>query len=217
MLDFKLYAITDRWLTMDLKQYAAEAARHGVRAIRMREADMEPEATFRLATDLRKATPTSKLFLSTPDIADKTAGATAGFAAIVQADGVHFPERVIGNEWTPARLTVSFPGLLFGVSIHSVEAAQRAETWGADFLTFGAVFETPSKRAMGFEPQGLIKLKEVVNAVKVPVFAIGGITPSGARLCLEQGAWGVAVVRDLILAADLGERIAQYQEILGSL
>ncbi|MFI5202524.1 MAG: thiamine phosphate synthase [Candidatus Kapaibacterium sp.] len=217
MLDFKLYAITDRWLVSDLKQFAAEAAKHGLRALRMRETDMEPRPSLQLAVELRAAIPQSKLFLSVPDLATKPTRVAGGFAATVGADGIHVSEHVLDNEWTPDRLRDALGSILWGASVHSVEAAVKAEAWGADFLTFGPVYETPSKRAMGFEPQGLEKLKEVVNAVKVPVFGIGGITPKGARLCLDQGAWGVAVIRDLLVAPDLGERIAEYRDVLGTL
>src|SRR5581483_2244874 len=128
--------------------------------------------------------------------------------------GVHLPERMIEKAQT---IKSSFPNMLVGASVHSVDRAERAAEHGADFLTFGPVFETPSKRALGFGPQGLDMLKAVVNAVNVPVLAIGGITPAGARACLEHGAWGVAVVRDLVLAPDLAERLAEYKAILGTL
>ncbi len=217
MLDFKLYAITDRWLAGDLNKFAADASRHGLRALRMRERDLDPSRLMTLALVLRDAMGGKKLFLSAPDGAKDAAGVTAGFAGTVFADGIHIPERGIGSETTPRKISGAFPGMLCGASVHSVDAARRAEAWGAHFLTFGAVFETPSKRALGFQPQGLEKLKEVVKAVNVPVFAIGGITPAGAKRCIEQGAWGVAAVRDLILAPNLGERIAEYREVLGSL
>ncbi len=217
MLDFKLYAITDRWLVTDLKAFAANAARHGLRALRMREGDLDPGTSMEMALDLRNAMRGQKFFVSTPDDAPDAAGIAAAFAGIVFANGFHVPERGIGSEWTPERVRGPFQDMLCGVSVHSLDAAQRAEAWGADFLTFGNVFDTPSKRAMGFEPQGLGKLKKVVNAVKLPVFAIGGITPAGARLCLDEGAWGVAVIRDLLVAPDLGERIEQYREVLGTL
>jgi thiamine-phosphate pyrophosphorylase len=217
MLDFKLYAITDRWLVKDLKQFAAEAAGHGLRALRMRESDMEPNDSFHLAMALRNAIPKSKLFLSPPDMAIEAAGAVGGFAGIVGANGIHLPERTIGNEWSPKKIKKAFASMLCAVSVHSAESAQKAEAWGADFLTFGPVYATPSKQALGFGPQGVEKLADVVKKVTVPVFAIGGITPAGARICVENGAWGVAVVRDLLVAPNLGERLDEYREILGKL
>ncbi len=217
MLDFKLYAVTDRWLVSDLRQYASEAVKHGLRALRMREGDLEPGSSMRLALELQTVMRGNRFFVSAGDYVPDPAGQAAGFAGIVFANGYHVPERGIGSEWTPTRIRGSFPGMQCGVSVHSLDAAQRAEAWGADFLTFGAVFETPSKRAMGFEPQGIKKLREVVDSVKIPVFAIGGVTPAAASQCMEEGAWGVAVVRDLILAPNLGERMAEYREVLGSL
>jgi thiamine-phosphate pyrophosphorylase len=217
MLDFKLYAITDRWLTKDLNQFASEAVRHGLRALRMREPGLSPQDSFRLAMGLRNAIPKSKLFLSPPDGAVEVAGALGGFAGIVGANGIHLPERTIGNEWSPKKIKNALGGMLCGVSVHSVESAQKAEAWGADFLTFGPVYATPSKQALGFGPQGVEALAEVTKRVKIPVFAIGGITPAGARACIDQGAWGVAVVRDLLVAPNLGERLDEYKEILGSL
>jgi thiamine-phosphate pyrophosphorylase len=183
----------------------------------MRETDLEPKDSFHLAMGLRNAIPQSKLFLSPPDLAVEAAGAVGGFAGIVGANGIHLPERTIGNEWSPKRIKKTFASMLCGVSVHSPESAQKAEAWGADFLTFGPVYATPSKQAIGFGPQGVEKLADVVKKVKVPVFAIGGITPAGARICVENGAWGVAVVRDLLVAPNLGERISEYREILGKL
>ena len=217
MLDFKLYAITDRWLAKNLMSFASEAAGFGLRALRMRERDLGSHAAMKLALDLRDRMRGKKFFVSSGEAARDAAGIAAGFAGIVFANGFHVPERGIGSDWTPERVRGPFPGMLCGVSVHSLEAAQRAEAWGADFLTFGAVFEAPSKRAMGFEPQGLANLKQVVNAVGIPVFAIGGVTPAGARLCVDQGAWGVAVIRDLLVTPDLGARLAEYREVLGTL
>jgi thiamine-phosphate pyrophosphorylase len=217
MLDFKLYAITDRWLTKDLNQFASEAVLHGLRALRMREPGLSPQDSFRLAMGLRNAIPKSKLFLSPSDGAVEVAGALGGFAAVVGANGIHLPERAIGNKWSPEKLRIPLEGLLCGVSVHSTESAEKAEAWGADFLTFGPVYATPSKQALGFGPQGMEKLAEVVKKVKIPVFAIGGITPAGTRACLDQGALGVAVVSDLLVAPNLGERLDEYREILGNL
>ncbi len=216
-LDFRLYAITDRWLVSDLTEFAERAQRQGLRAVRLREKDMEPHDSLSLARELRSVLTRSKLFVSAPEDAKKIVSVTAGFATTVTADGIHLPERAIGNEWTPERLRVPLPHLLCAVSVHSMESAQRAEAWGADFLSFGPIFETPSKRAMGFGPQGLNALNVVVRSVQVPVLAIGGITPAGAKLCIEEGAWGVAVIRDLLVAPNLEERLSEYKEVLGTL
>ncbi len=83
---------------------------------------------------------------------------------------------------------------LFGVSCHSLEAAQVAESSGANYIFFGPVFATPSKAGFG-APQGLDRLAEVCRAVAIPVIAIGGITLQNAASCIHAGAAGLAAIR----------------------
>ena len=105
------------------------------------------------------------------------------------ADGVQLTARSL-----PASIVrrVCGPELLIGVSTHSREEAQAARDGGADFVLFGPVFETESKRAFG-PPQGLEKLRDVARALdEFPVLAIGGITLENIPACLSAGARGVA-------------------------
>ncbi len=84
------------------------------------------------------------------------------------------------------------PEFLIGMSTHSVEEALVARVGGADFVVFGPVFETESKRAFG-PPQGLDKLRDVTRALdEFPVLAIGGVTLENIPACLASGARGVA-------------------------
>jgi thiamine-phosphate pyrophosphorylase len=81
---------------------------------------------------------------------------------------------------------------LIGVSTHSLAEARAAQASGADFVVFGPVFDTESKRAFG-EPQGLEKLREVTSALgEFPVLAIGGITREKIDACVDAGAKGIA-------------------------
>ncbi|GAA5344596.1 thiamine phosphate synthase [Planifilum fimeticola] len=83
-----------------------------------------------------------------------------------------------------------------GVSVHSVEAAGRAAASGADYLMFGHVFSTLSKPRV--HPRGLEQLSRVVQAVNVPVLAIGGITARRIPRVMETGCAGVAVLSALM-------------------
>lgn len=85
-------------------------------------------------------------------------------------------------------------GFSIGVSCHSMEEARQAEEGGADYVVFGPVFDTPSKRRFG-APQGIGRLAEVCSALKVPVIAIGGINEDTALECVLVGAAGVAAIR----------------------
>ena len=79
-----------------------------------------------------------------------------------------------------------------GVSCHSVEDALEAERLGAAYITFGHVFATDCKK--GLEPRGLSALKKVCEAVKIPVYAIGGINIENIGLVFENGAGGACVM-----------------------
>jgi thiamine-phosphate pyrophosphorylase len=104
------------------------------------------------------------------------------------ADGVHLTTNSL-----PANVVreISDRDFLIGVSTHSLETAQLAAK-AADFIVFGPVFETESKRGFG-PPQGLEKLGEVCEALAgFPVLAIGGINVENANHCFAVGASGVA-------------------------
>jgi thiamine-phosphate pyrophosphorylase len=116
------------------------------------------------------------------------------------ADGVHLGEKSLPVQ--EAKRLVQSSSLqgsasgdfLFGVSCHSLKAAQVAESFGANYIFFGPVFATPSKAAFG-APQGLDRLAEVCRAVAIPVIAIGGITLQNAASCIHAGAAGLAAIR----------------------
>ena len=74
------------------------------------------------------------------------------------------------------------------VSVHTVEEAINAERLGADGLIAGHIFVTDCKK--GLAPRGLDFLKEVCDAVSIPVFAIGGIDDSNSDLVRLAGAQG---------------------------
>jgi thiamine-phosphate pyrophosphorylase len=125
------------------------------------------------------------------------------------AAGVH-----LGRESVPATEVVKWsragnapPGFLIGVSCHSLEETREAEKAGADYVFFGPIYDTPSKRAFG-EPQGIARLKEASAGVRIPVIAIGGVNERNAAECLRAGAAGIAAIRMFQEAKDgpvLGE------------
>ena len=107
------------------------------------------------------------------------------------------------------------PGLSIGASVHSVEEARAAERERADFIVFGTVYDTPSKREYG-TPQGVEALAKVVGAVNVPVFGIGGITPKRVADVRAAGAHGVALISAILAAERPGEATKAFLEALGS-
>lgn len=93
-----------------------------------------------------------------------------------------------------------FPDIAIGVSVHAVSEAMQAAQDGANYVIFGHVFETRSKA--GKPPRGLPQLEEVVQAVPIPVIAIGGIHESRVAAVAQAGAHGIAVQSGIFAAAD---------------
>lgn len=134
-------------------------------------------------------------------------------ALLVGADGVHLP----GSGLSPrAARRLCGPRMMLGTSTHSPAEARAAVIAGADLVTFGPVWPTPSKPPLDpaafpptlvgslVAPVGIDGLREVVSALPVPVFALGGIdTVERASQCLAVGA-RVACLRAVLGADDPG-------------
>jgi thiamine-phosphate pyrophosphorylase len=107
----------------------------------------------------------------------------------------------LGQRGLPPRLARALaPGRHVGVSVHDVNQAVEAAAHGADWVVFGHVFATPSHP--GELGRGPDALRAVVEAVEVPVVAIGGITAANVADVLAAGATGIAVIRAISGAAD---------------
>jgi thiamine-phosphate pyrophosphorylase len=97
--------------------------------------------------------------------------------------------------------------LLIGVSTHSIGEAMSAEQQGADFVVFGPVFETESKKVFG-PPVGLGPLADACGRLNIPVIALGGINLLNYRGTLEAGAAGIAAISLFTDSPDLPATIA---------
>jgi thiamine-phosphate pyrophosphorylase len=162
-----------------LKQIS-QAVDAGIDLIQIREKQMTTRVLFELVTEAVKLTRGTGTQLLVNDRADVAAGAGA--------DGVHLTTRSLDA----ATIRRTFSDLLIGVSTHSLDEARSARDMGADFVVFGPVFETDSKRAFG-PTKGIGELRDVVNQLSnFPVLALGGITESNAADCLAAGAAGIA-------------------------
>ena len=126
------------------------------------------------------------------------------------ADGVHLTGQSLPAE--VVRKTYG-PEFLIGVSTHSLDEARAARAGGADFVVFGPIFETESKREFG-APQGLSRLVEVTSELRgFPVVAIGGITLENVGACFEAGAKGVAAIRLLNDAERMSSIVASLRSV----
>lgn len=203
-VDFSLYLITDRRQTTgrDLPAVVEEALAGGVRAVQLREKDLSSRELLELARAMRELTGRYGAKLIINDRAD--------IALAAGADGVHLGEASIPAD--TARQIVGASRLI-GVSCHSKEAALAAEKSGADFITFGPVYPTPSKAAYG-APVGVERLAETVALLRIPVFALGGIKRDNTPEVLATGAAGVALISAVIAAVNPNEEARAFQTLL---
>jgi thiamine-phosphate pyrophosphorylase len=204
-LGFRLYLITDRAASpRPPVEVVEECLGAGLRAVQLREKDLEVRALLALATPLRELTRHHGARLLINDRAD--------VAMAVAADGV---QRTHASLPVAALRGITPPGFLIGASAHSTAEASEAAAQGADFVVFGPVYDTPSKRRYG-PPQGLAALEAAAAATARPVVAVGGITPARVPEVLATGATGVAVIGAIYAAPRPGDATKAFLDVLGS-
>jgi thiamine-phosphate pyrophosphorylase len=203
-LGFSLCLVTDRSVvTGTLEEAVDECLAAGLRAVQLREKDLEARDLLSLARRVRESTSSHSARLFVNDRAD--------VALAAGADGVH---RTGTSLPISSLRSIVPPGFLIGASVHSVSDARAAEPEGADFLFFGPIYDTPSKRRYG-PPQGLALLERVASAVRLPVFAIGGVTPARVAELQRAGAAGVAAIGAVLGSERPGDAVKAFLDALG--
>lgn len=201
----RLYAILDAAQTGDrsLTEVGEILLAAGVRLIQYRDKQASSrqlyEAGCQIAEQVRRA---GGIFI----VNDR-----ADVARAVGADGVH-----LGQDDLPVELARRSlePGKLVGCSTHDLVQVREADQSSADYIAFGPIFPTESK-AKPDAVVGLAGLREARQATRKPLVAIGGITLANARGVTETGADSVAVIADLLKAADIGARAREFLRVLG--
>jgi thiamine-phosphate pyrophosphorylase len=177
--------ITDR-LQLPSREALLEAiARNladGIDWIQIREKDLSARELFDLVQCARA--------LPNPAATKILVNTRADVALAAGAAGAHLPS---GSPPPRYWRAIAPPDFLIGVSCHTLEEARAAEQEGADYVLFGPVF-TPRSKSADLPPRGLDRLAEVARAVRIPVFALGGITKENASQCASAGAAGVAAI-----------------------
>jgi len=189
---FNLYLITDRNQagSMRLLDVVEDALKGGVKGVQLREKDLSSRELYELAYDMRKLTAGYGAKLIINDRID--------IAIAVEADGVH-----LGQNSMPIHRVRRLLGskMLIGLSCHNQVNAIMAQENGADFITFGPVYYTPSKANYG-TPVGVERLEVVANLLEIPVFALGGIKKDNIHEVTAAGAAGIALVSAIIANED---------------
>lgn len=203
-VNFRLLLVTDRHQVhgRSLSTVLRQAIMAGVPAIQLRERDLPTGELLPLAQEIYSLTAPRAVPLILNDRVD--------LVLALNLDGVHL--RANSLSVSVVRRLIG-PNRLIGISTHSVEDVQRANHDGADYIIFGPIFDTPSKRSFG-APLGLEALADVCRNSMVPIFAIGGITSERVRDVRRAGAHGVAVIGALLTCADISDAVREFNTAL---
>ena len=126
------------------------------------------------------------------------------------ADGVH-----LGQDDFPIPLARKLlgEGAIIGGSAGSMEEARKCLLEGADYIGFGPVYPTTSKEDAG-PAAGLGLLKQIVEAIPLPIIAIGGITADNTSPVIQTGVHGIAVISAVCCQSDPAEAAKCLRHLL---
>lgn len=190
--DFTLYLVTDRKLmsTAALEEAVEEAILGGCTMIQLREKNTASDEFYRLAMSIKSITDKYEIPIIINDRVD--------IALAVNAAGVH-----IGQHDLPAAAVRKIipKDMILGVSVSTLQEAQKAVCDGADYLGIGAMFSTDTKAdAKIVSMQTLLQIRKSVH---IPVVVIGGIKKENAPAFRAAGVDGLAAVSAIISQPDI--------------
>ena len=189
-----LYAVTDQsWLKegQTLLSVCESVLANGATFLQIREKDLSPAAFEAEAAKLKALCEKHRVPYVVNDSVE--------IALAIDADGVHVGQSDIRGRDIRALLGAD---KLLGISAGTVAEAIAAENAGADYIGVGAVFGTTTKK--NARNLTVEKLREICDAVTIPVVAIGGINASNLLELTGSGVDGVAVVSAIFAADDPG-------------
>jgi thiazole tautomerase (transcriptional regulator TenI) len=112
------------------------------------------------------------------------------------------------------RVKEHFPHLRIGRSVHSLEKAKEAQSDGVDYVLYGHCFETNSKK--GKVPNGVQPIINMKREIKIPVYAIGGITINKMNTLQQVKADGIAVMSGIFSAKEPYASAQQFYEAINN-
>lgn len=181
---------------------AEEAVAGGIDILQMREKHKSREDLLRLGSALGELCRKNKVTFIVND--------DPLLAAELDADGVHMGQEDLQRcPLDEVRRIIGIDRII-GLSTHSLEQFQRANTLDVDYLAFGPIFPTQTKDYS----IGTADIREALRVALKPVVFIGGVNTANIGIILKEGAASVALIRDIMQADDVASRTAWYKSQL---
>lgn len=175
----------------------------GIKVIQYREKDKTLREKYRECEQIRALTGAAGGTFIVNDHVD--------LALLVGADGVH-----VGQDDLPPEKIRALVGddMIIGMSTHSPAQARAALAGGVDYIGVGPLFATKTKQDV-CDPVGLEYLDYVVNNLDIPFVAIGGIKEHNIREVARRGARCIALVTEIVGAADIAAKVHALRAAMG--
>ncbi|NJE25319.1 thiamine phosphate synthase [Thermococcus sp. MV5] len=195
----KLYVITDRRLKDEIES-TKQALEGGATSIQLRIKSAPTKEMIKIGKEIRRLTSEYDALYFVDDRLD--------VALATNADGLQ-----LGPEDMPIPIAKEIaPNLILGASVYSLKEALDAEKEGADYLGAGAIFPTSTKADV--RVIGIDGLKKILESVKIPVVAIGGINHENVKEVLRTGVDGVAIISAIIGAENIRKATEDMKKII---
>ena len=198
----ELYLITDRAICRGrpFLEVIEKALAAGVRMLQYREKELPYESRLATAQQLKSiCRKWGATFIINDDM---------DLALEVKSDGVHLGQEDIPSGKYKIPLRSQF---ILGVTVRNLDQAQKAESFGADYIGLGPVFHSTTKNKLP-DPIGYETIRMVQLKVKIPIFAIGGISLTNVAKVIKSGASGVAVISGILGHPDIAERVHKFYQ-----
>ena len=197
---YSLNLVTEESVPLEeLLRIISEAVEGGVTTVQLREKKSSGKLFYEKAKEVKTLLDHNDIPLIINDRVD--------IALAVGAAGVH-----VGQTDLPllAIRKIVPPSMIIGISASTIEEALEAEKNGASYIGVGSVFTTQTKADANLLPEGM--LEEIINAVSIPVVAIGGINLRNMKMLLDKKIAGIAVVSAIMNAENPYEAAAEFRE-----
>lgn len=193
MKKWDLYLITSQELSLGRTtlEVVKAAVAGGVQVVQLREKSLPLRQLVEIGLSIREITRQHGVQFIVNDRVD--------VALALDADGVHLGQQDLPIKYARA---IMGPGKIIGISAENLAQAVEAQAAGADYLGVGPIFATQSKPDAA-PALGLEGLRQVREAVDLPIVAVGGIDRNNAAAVIQHGADCISVISAITAAQDV--------------